>query len=303
MNRAAIVDGILSILEKVWKKPVGGESLASNVLLKRQIEAFAELQKPIQMVLPAFPCKSRNNARKVLGTLPDKGEEVALRNLDALCDGLSAVHPPGAELVIVSDGRVFADVVGVSDATVSLYQNELRQMIRSRHLKWASLDDFIPIESHSEKRRILVNSFGRPLEEIRQLVLNVADKRLLYCGLTRFLCEDMGGITIGMSNNQLQKQCKANAMQMMQRNDAYSALVEKEFPGHLRLSIHPHLDPAKKLGINLVQERDEWKTPWHNVLVEWNDGHLELMKRWEAEDLGLRLIVSDGVPSHFVESS
>src|SRR5688572_15697119 len=69
---------------------------------------------PLQMVLPAFPAKSPN-LRKVLGPLPDKAEELALAYLQGVCDRVRAIYAPGARLTICSDGRVFSDLVGVSD--------------------------------------------------------------------------------------------------------------------------------------------------------------------------------------------
>lgn len=61
---------------------------------------------PLHMVLPAFPCKSTNHKDKVLGSLPDLGEEMALARLEGLCAQLEDVYP-SAELTIVSDGLVY----------------------------------------------------------------------------------------------------------------------------------------------------------------------------------------------------
>lgn len=60
--------------------------------------------EPIRLCLPAFPFKSPNSTRKVLGKLPDKAEEFALAHLNGLCLAIGDVYPPGAKLTIVSDG-------------------------------------------------------------------------------------------------------------------------------------------------------------------------------------------------------
>lgn len=62
----------------------------------------------ISMVLPAFPFKSPNSRTKVLGILPDKAEEFALRCLDGLCKNIKRIYAPGAEVYIVSDGIVYS---------------------------------------------------------------------------------------------------------------------------------------------------------------------------------------------------
>lgn len=63
--------------------------------------------RPVPMCLPAFPFKSPNSTRKVLGVLPDKAEEFALAHLNGLCHAIEGVYPPGAKLTIISDGLVY----------------------------------------------------------------------------------------------------------------------------------------------------------------------------------------------------
>lgn len=61
----------------------------------------------IKLVLPAFPFKSPNRQNKVLGSLPDLGEEMALANLQSLCDTIRQAYEPGADCYITSDGLVY----------------------------------------------------------------------------------------------------------------------------------------------------------------------------------------------------
>ena len=71
------------------------------------ISKFVSEAKTIQMCLPAFPWKSANKVYKVLGSLPDKAEEVALRRLNTMCVEIAEVYKPGATLTIISDGLVY----------------------------------------------------------------------------------------------------------------------------------------------------------------------------------------------------
>lgn len=71
------------------------------------IATFVEKQEPVRMVLPAFPFKSPNSQDKVMGILPDLGEELALKHLNALCQNVTQVYEPGAEVHITSDGLVY----------------------------------------------------------------------------------------------------------------------------------------------------------------------------------------------------
>lgn len=63
---------------------------------------------PIKLVLPAFPAKSPNRVDKVLGYLPDLGEELALAHLDGMCETIAEFYGPGAEVHIASDGIVYS---------------------------------------------------------------------------------------------------------------------------------------------------------------------------------------------------
>lgn len=100
---------ILEILEKYRLHSSGRQSKPLNLVEKfiDQIERSIAQHEPVSMVLPAFPFKSANKSTKVLGTLPDKGEEVALKHLNSLCDEISKAYKHGARLYIVSDGLVY----------------------------------------------------------------------------------------------------------------------------------------------------------------------------------------------------
>lgn len=71
------------------------------------VEEQVKRQEAIRMILPAFPFKSPNYRDKVLGTMPDFGEELALAHLNGLCENIAQVYLPGADVYISSDGLVY----------------------------------------------------------------------------------------------------------------------------------------------------------------------------------------------------
>ena len=71
------------------------------------VEAHVSKNEPVQMVLPAFPFKSPNRIDKVIGNMPDLGEELALMHLNGLCESITEIYEPGATVVIASDGLVY----------------------------------------------------------------------------------------------------------------------------------------------------------------------------------------------------
>lgn len=276
--------------------------------LQKVITAI-ENNAPITFVLPAFPGKSPNPA-KVLGPLPDMAEQRALEFLGHLCERVRKLHAPGARVILCSDGRVFSDVVGMDEANVSAYQQEISRMIEelglSSKISTFNLDDLFGSQTFTQMREHLMSSHGKSLEELQAKVRRGAkpcddreseEANRMYCGITRFLVEDAARPDQSLSKTAIQKDCKARAYEVIRRSNAWSGLVEEQFPQAVRLSIHPQACGATKLGIRLL-DAESWMTPWHGVAVKVGERFV-LLKRSQAEAMGAKMIQSAGRPSHF----
>lgn len=105
-----ICESILGVLER-YRQPCKSDSdkktWPAKAVFSIQVEKFVLKSEPVRMVLPAFPFKSPNKKIKVLGRLPDKGEEVALALMEGLCRAIEDVYVPGARVDIVSDGLMY----------------------------------------------------------------------------------------------------------------------------------------------------------------------------------------------------
>ena len=75
--------------------------------------------------------------------MPDRGEEISLLRLEEFSKAVSQVYAPGCKVVVMSDGRVFADLVGVPDEAVSRYWEDLKKLVPSEHLEWDELDHHV----------------------------------------------------------------------------------------------------------------------------------------------------------------
>ncbi|WP_404827942.1 L-tyrosine/L-tryptophan isonitrile synthase family protein [Streptomyces lydicus] len=266
----------------------------------RQLAGPVAAGQPIVFTLPGFPCKSPNPA-KVLGHLPDEGERLALRFLDALCTRVASVHPPGARVVICSDGHVFSDLIGVPDPAVDAYADALRALIRAEGLTRLDVFDLREVYgdglSYDERRALAEARHAPSLESLRSLTRSDDPTRRLYQGITRFLFEDTAAFP--GTRSALQRDCRRRAYGVMRRSVAWGGLVAAHHPGAFRLSIHPQPRGSAKFGIRLLDAPDVWMTPWHSCVLEHPDGRRELMHRADAERLG-RLVLREGRPSHFV---
>jgi len=247
-------------------------------------------QQPLTLILPAFPAKSANR-QKTLSAKPDLGEKMGLANLNLLCQSLQHHHQPGVRLIICSDGRVFNDLVLVSNADVQTYQQGIQQIINQDSLHFLSLfslDDVYINDDFATMREKLMQDFAEPLEELKQRIRCQSPSLYLFNGIHRFIVEDQLALKPLQSKNQTRLQAKEVTYEVIRRSNAWSKLLATSFPEALRLSIHPQPCGSDKLGIQFLPAKNGWATPWHNVLLKNRDGW-QLMKRLDAERLGARL--------------
>lgn len=62
---------------------------------------------PLLFLIISSFSKQINRVDKVIGHLPDLGEELALARLNSLCKDIEKIYPQGAEVTIATDGLVF----------------------------------------------------------------------------------------------------------------------------------------------------------------------------------------------------
>lgn len=273
-------------------------------LLRPRLEYFMTRDASIQFAIAGFPAKSPNLS-VVLGELPDLGEELGLRNLQALCDDIATLYAPGANVVICSDGHVFADIVGVSDAAVDSYGEALQaasQALPAPALYFFDLLDASSEQSEPERRTALLARYAADTATIKERAAREPSHRRQLDGMQRFLFEDLVAVAkqdgTAVSRTQLRKRAGDVALEVVRRSDAWSRIIADCFPAAVRLSIHPQPAHGSKIGYSLTAAADNWMTPWHGVAVLTGDG-FTLMKRHEAEQLGARLVMANGRPSHF----
>ncbi len=261
---------------------------------QRQAYSFIASGKPVELVILGFPAKSPNR-QKTFSEHADLGEVEGLRTLQRLASDIQTVYAPGAEIRVCSDGHIFADLVHVSDPGIDRFQEEIEKIIVRfgfDSLSTFSARSLYPRLKGDSLRAQMMKDFAQPLPEIKLECHASEDGRALFNGIHRFLFEDDLVLFPQLSRNQLRERSKQRAYRVIQRSQAFSRLVELQFPEAIRLSIHPHAAASPKLGIQLVPGPNRWATPWHNVLVITDAGPC-LMPRYEAERQGAALSFFD----------
>ncbi|MCO8307360.1 L-tyrosine/L-tryptophan isonitrile synthase family protein [Streptomyces sp. RKCA744] len=267
----------------------------------RRIARFVRDGAPVVFTLPGFPCKSPNPA-KVLGHLPDQGERLSLGFLNTLCTEIGRIYPPGARLIICSDGHVFGDLIRVPDEHIDAYADELRAVMDRWDLGRLSVFDLRDVLGdlpHDARRAHVHERYAPTLEALRAEVRAGDPARALYRGITRFLFEDTADHA--GTRSALQRDCRRRAYGVIQRSRAWGGLIAEHHPHAVRLSIHPQPAGAAKFGIRLLDAPDAWTTPWHSAALHRADGTWTLLPRSQAARRG-RLVRADGRPSHFTQS-
>ncbi|XXH02244.1 hypothetical protein Hte_008613 [Hypoxylon texense] len=204
------------------------------------IHSKVAAKERILMCLPAFPFKSPNNTTKVLGRLPDKAEEFALAHLNGLCAAIGDIYTPGARLMIVSDGLVYNDLLGVPDRDVWAYGEALRALRARkdfRHIEFCRLKDIVHVDVPDELdeiryvanatnfRHALLQQFSKPGYNVSLRISEDEDTCLTYRGYIKFLETDLQNvypIGEGRSKSKYKKGVEYIAKQMLTRGDVSS---------------------------------------------------------------------------------
>ncbi|MEV0381286.1 L-tyrosine/L-tryptophan isonitrile synthase family protein [Nonomuraea sp. NPDC050643] len=120
------------------KGPSGNFPLATA---DRLIRGFVERAAPVPVVTIGFPVKLHYNGLKTAGHLPDLSELGALVRLRELAQAIKDVYPPGADVIVLTDGDHFRSR---PEALLHGYQDKLdaylglidgRDLIRVRRLR------------------------------------------------------------------------------------------------------------------------------------------------------------------------
>lgn len=265
-----------------------------------KITRCVEKNSKITSVLPAFPAKSPN-ASKTYSSLPDMGERLSLGFLNDICEQIKQFYSPGAEVIICSDGRVFNDLVKVKDTEVDAYAHSIREIIsedKLTNLHTFSLDDHYANSNYETMRMKLVDEYGDTEATIKNNIKNNSAALQLFNGIHRFIYEDNLLHYSIFSKNKIKTLSKEIAYQVIQRSNAWSLLVEKEFPDAIRLSIHPQDCSSSKMGIMLLKSIDMWATPWHRVVLYDGKEHI-LIRKKEAETMGAVPVFVKNQFSHY----
>lgn len=300
-----IVLKIVKEIESIRKEhPEDKYEDGGREVLISQISEYVGNNEKIILVLPSFPFKSQNRDN-TLGDLPDMGEYIALEVLNSLCNNIREIYKPDVAFVLASDGRLYSDLVGVSDSTVNSYRNELLKMNNSickdSSLIWFSLDEGIKEEGVLDVREILGRDYSDGIEIVMEEVKKDKDYLRLYIGFKNFALSEIKAQKLDCSNREMVRRAKSIAKKMMVRNFANARLLKESFPNMIRLSVKHHDTRKGLFAVNLMRRHTDIGTPWLNAVVKLKNGKYMYIKAKDAREFGYTEVSKEGMGYMFVE--
>lgn len=294
-----MIQNILNIFEGYRMQPtqIDQYEATGKALLAGKIETFVAQNQPISFAMLGLPFKSTNTRDKVLGELPDLGEELTVKNFEHFNAQIKEMYAPGIKIIVASDGYIFNDILDVSDQVVERYKEISNGFATDATMHILDIHDFYTGQSIAGKREKLMTQFGYTWARMEQEILFNPDVNMLYKGMIHFMEEELAARPFA-SNNQRHKEAKRLSREMMLRNEAYNQLVRKELNTSIRLSMHQSVNNGYKYSFKLIPGQHTHHSPWHSSIVMRGNEAIT-MHRADAEKAGYELVYRNNQPYNF----
>lgn len=297
-----ITQSILNTFENYRMAPTAidqYEQVGKQVLADR-IDKFVGANTPISFAILGLPFKSTNHRDKVLGPLPDLGEELTIRNLETFNADIKSIYAPGIKILVASDGYMFNDILGVPDAEVQQYKEITKSFATNSTVSILDINDFYTGSNSTEtKRDKLMLQFGYTWDKMEQEILFNPDVNILYKGMIRFMEEELADKPFA-SNSQRHKEAKRLSREMMLRNEAYNKLTRTELSSSIRLSMHSSVNNGYKYSFKLIPGAHTHHSAWHSCILIDGKQAITLHKA-DAVKAGYELVYKNGQPYNFIK--
>ncbi|KAI0392367.1 Pyoverdine/dityrosine biosynthesis protein-domain-containing protein [Xylariaceae sp. FL0594] len=293
-----------------------------------QVQQALENGMPIKLVIPAFPFKSSNRSKKVLGPVPDEAERLSLLHLNGLCLAIQDATGAKTHLTIVSDGITYNDILDVSDEEVWRYGEELRHLAKANgchNIRFARICDLVSSgtetddahESETLTEELYLEKAGEYRDrliamtpsgfDVANAIATDPDIADTYKGYKKFLMSERDDRP-SRSRSQTERENGAIAKAMIARGKAFAEAVKTKYPDSIRLSIHPSSDTIKVSIKMLPQDNEIAMTPWHGAVVRGVHGRVSMTHAIRVPAMTHEIVYqrdSRGVrrPSYFLERS
>ena len=246
---------------------------------------------PLEFVLPSFPVKCFNPL-KVRRRTPDLAEVGCLSRLYSLCRDIEQIYQPGAMVILVTDGLVYAPIFREPIAHAQRYREEIDELIVDlgyrKYITSVDMGDLVASREDEFNRiyqmveiRVADHYERYPNDSDRQRLI---ENTMTNINLTMYPERDLIDFFVNENNSALQEEIReratASAFEYLVFNQTLREieLVQRAFPNALRVTCHPK---EGQLGLHLVHP-NSFNYPWNGVGILRENGTVRVEFEYEA---------------------
>ncbi|CAG8717262.1 24499_t:CDS:2 [Dentiscutata erythropus] len=289
-----VVKQIIGILTKkrYRRGPSKHFEVARDDYENRLSKAITNNEK-LLLALPSFPVKCWN-ALKVERRMPDLAELNCLGRLYLLCKEIETVYEPGAKVILIADGPIYADIFNEPLSIAIQYKEEVINFIKKLDLEpYIIMHDMVDLISKystefAEAKKIStiqVETFWHenPDNKHRKMLLENTMTNINVEKYSKDLLRSIffdtkynGDISeLQIVKDEITKQTEISALKYAILLQAINSmeLVKKCYPGCIRVTCHPK---AGQLGLHLVSPKSCFNFPWNGVGVKKKNGEISV---------------------------
>ncbi|NBV76974.1 hypothetical protein EBR66_02345 [bacterium] len=177
----------------------------SRDAVRKKVEAALAYRRPIELIGLMFTRKNICPWKRGAGdeSVVDLAEMLSLVHLNAFAQFIANVHPYGAQLTILSEGKRFLKSFSLCEAKVRLYQERMQQLIEQLDLKNLTLidyEDFLGMHIDQDKLGKRQEAYEESLKTYRDLMNPIFDpcdmistlQKAVSCDPVLDKCNDRG---------------------------------------------------------------------------------------------------------------
>lgn len=159
------------LLSRRYKR--GSRANNDPEMILDKVQKRIQNNQPIQLTISLFPCKIPNRLKSA-GYSPDLAEIASISRLAEVCIAIKQIYDPGAEIIVLTDGKRFQDIMGFPKTIINQYQLALIKMPTllgvSQYVKLIDYVDFLKQNLSPAKIKDKTNEYEVLKREYTELI-------------------------------------------------------------------------------------------------------------------------------------
>lgn len=309
-SERSIAEKILAVFKNPELMLGPKENLENNYdTFIAHLNYFILKSEPILFTITQFAFKIPNPL-KVSRIAPDAGELAYLSELFDITQLIKRIYPPGAKIMILEEGYIFNNIIGVAPKNVDIYFQNLQRWIKK--LEWDNtlflynlkeLEKQVNFQKEYRKNLLVLKNNWKKKDEKTVAEVNAVSPTLFLSlntrkyGIKTMMNFYSTKVTQNPRINNLRKKLQNKALNKsiyylahVKTLDA-SNIVKKLFPNHLTLI--SSFTPGKLCIYPINKESKLY--PYHGVPFLLNNGKIKIMYEVDIKRI-------QGITAYFINN-